>query len=98
MPVLSEKKINFSESKTDAIVVPCTHFHYKKQVFGEKKNEKHAHEVTLTREGCQHNCTSQGRTGRFACPVARKGEALDRYFDHWERKKALNSALSKMQE
>lgn len=98
MPVFSEKKINFSKSSADAIVVPCTHFHYKEQLFGEKKNEKNTHEVTLTKEGCQHDCTSQGRKGRFACPVAQKGEALKRYFDQWERKKALNSALSKMQE
>jgi len=98
MAVLSEKRINFSRSKADAIVVSCTHFHYKKQIFGDQKNEKHSHEVTLTKEGCRHGCTSQGRTGRFACPVARKGEALDRYFAHWKKKKALNSALSRMQE
>ena len=98
MPVLNEKRINLDKSSDDAIVVPCTHFHYKEQLFGEKKNEKQTHEVTLTKEGCQHDCTSQGRTGRFACPLAKKGKELQRYFNYWKRKKALNSALSKMQD
>ena len=98
MPVFDEKRINLTESSADAIVTPCAHFHYKKQLFGEKKNEKHTHEVTLTKEGCQHDCTSQGRKGRFACQVAQKGKALDRYFEQWERRKSLNSAISKMQE
>ncbi|TKJ31979.1 hypothetical protein CEE39_06545 [bacterium (candidate division B38) B3_B38] len=96
MPVFDEKRINLTKSSADAIVIPCAHFHYKEQLFGEKKNEKHTHEVTLAKEGCQHDCTSQGRKGRFACQVAHKGKALDRYFDQWKRKKALNSAISKM--
>ena len=98
MPVFDEKRIDFIKSSADAIVIRCAHFHYKEQLFGEKKNEKHTHEVNLTKEGCQHNCTSQGRKGRFACQVAQKGKALNRYFEYWERKKSLNSAISKMKE
>lgn len=85
MAVLGLHKINFTKSDKDNIYVPCLHMHIKNTIFEKNKKEKQLHEIVLTRQGCKHDCISQGKKGRFACEFAKAGKELKSYFDYWEK-------------
>jgi hypothetical protein len=84
MAVAPPEKINLEKSSKDEIYVTCSHFHLKTTIFERNKQERSFHEVVITRKGCVHNCTAQGKKGRFSCPVAPGGKGLKRYFDYYE--------------
>jgi len=85
MGVMPPERINLEKSNEKEIYVVCSHFHLKTTIFERNKQEKSIHEIVITKKGCLHTCTAQGKKGKLACPVAPGGKGIKTYFEYYAK-------------